>query len=36
MGARDIRKAHRFYNETLGVETVWLDEENGLMSLQES
>ena len=36
MGARDIRKAHRFYSETLGVETVWLDEEEGLMSLKHA
>jgi catechol 2,3-dioxygenase-like lactoylglutathione lyase family enzyme len=36
MGARDIREAHRFYSKTLGVEMVWFDEENGLMSLQES
>jgi len=36
MGARDIREAHRFYSETLGVETVWLDEENGLMSLKHA
>jgi predicted enzyme related to lactoylglutathione lyase len=34
MGASDIEAAHRFYSETLGVETVWLDEENGLMSLK--
>ena len=36
MAARDIREAHRFYAETLGVETVWLDEENGLMSLKHA
>ena len=36
LGARDIRAAHRFYSETLGIETVWLDEENGLMSLKHA
>jgi predicted enzyme related to lactoylglutathione lyase len=34
MGAPDIGQAHRFYSETLGVETVWLDEDNGLLSLK--
>ena len=34
MAAPDIRAAHRFYSETLGVETVWLDEDNGLLSLK--
>jgi catechol 2,3-dioxygenase-like lactoylglutathione lyase family enzyme len=29
----DLRKAHEFYGETLGLKTTVLDEENGLMSL---
>src|SRR5256885_796009 len=34
MAARDIEAAHRFYSDTLGLEVVWLDQENGLMSLK--
>ena len=29
----DLKKAHEFYGETLGLKTTVLDEENGLMSL---
>jgi catechol 2,3-dioxygenase-like lactoylglutathione lyase family enzyme len=36
LGARDIRAAHDFYTRALGVTTVWLDEENGLMSLKHA
>ena len=36
LGARDLRAAHDFYSRALGVATVWLDEENGLMSLKHA
>jgi len=29
----DLKKAHEFYGETLGLNSTVLDEENGLMSL---
>jgi predicted enzyme related to lactoylglutathione lyase len=30
----DLRKAHQFYGETLGIKATIVDEQNGLMTLQ--
>jgi predicted enzyme related to lactoylglutathione lyase len=33
IGVDDLKKAHEFYGETLGLKTTLLDEESGLLTL---